>query len=174
MKINNKVTYSAAGIGVVAAGAVLAGGMISPSNAAPNQGSEQAVATRTAPKTVQSARALQIKQLKRKYGMYPLPVSVKSAQKYNLKKRHMKDIKKSSRWAKTRKARSVVRCESGGNYRISTGNGYYGAWQFDRGTWRSNGGGKFGSTANKAPKWAQDYVAWKTWRARGWQPWACA
>ncbi len=30
-------------------------------------------------------------------------------------------------------------CESGGNYRTNTGNGYFGAYQFDRSTWRSVG-----------------------------------
>lgn len=81
---------------------------------------------------------------------------------------------KAAEWAKTRKARSVVRCESGGNYKINTGNGYYGAWQFDHGTWLGNGGGKFSRYAHQAPKFAQDYVAWRTWKSRGWQPWACA
>jgi hypothetical protein len=31
-------------------------------------------------------------------------------------------------------------CESGGNYGIDTGNGYYGAYQFDAGTWHAYGG----------------------------------
>ena len=34
----------------------------------------------------------------------------------------------------------VARCESGGNWAINTGNGYYGGLQFTMGTWRSNGG----------------------------------
>ena len=174
MKINKKTKISAAGVGFIAAGAVLAGGVVSPINAAPTQDGATTISTKTVQTPAQAAHALQVKNLKKKYGMYPLPVSVAHAQKYKLKKREVRSLKKSKKWAKTRKARSVVRCESGGNYRISTGNGYYGAWQFDRGTWKSNGGGKFGSTANKAPKWAQDYVAWKTWKARGWQPWACA
>ena len=31
-------------------------------------------------------------------------------------------------------------CESHGNYQVNTGNGFYGAYQFDLGTWRSMGG----------------------------------
>ena len=35
---------------------------------------------------------------------------------------------------------AVAACESGGNWAINTGNGYYGGLQFTMGTWRSNGG----------------------------------
>jgi resuscitation-promoting factor RpfE len=35
---------------------------------------------------------------------------------------------------------AVAACESGGNWAINTGNGYYGGLQFSMGTWRSNGG----------------------------------
>ena len=35
---------------------------------------------------------------------------------------------------------AVAACESGGNWAISTGNGYYGGLQFTMGTWRANGG----------------------------------
>jgi hypothetical protein len=34
----------------------------------------------------------------------------------------------------------VAACESGGNWGISTGNGYHGGLQFTLGTWRANGG----------------------------------
>jgi len=34
----------------------------------------------------------------------------------------------------------VAACESGGNWAINTGNGYYGGLQFTMGTWHSNGG----------------------------------
>lgn len=34
----------------------------------------------------------------------------------------------------------IAQCESGGNWNINTGNGYYGGLQFALGTWRSNGG----------------------------------
>jgi resuscitation-promoting factor RpfE len=35
---------------------------------------------------------------------------------------------------------AVAACESGGNWGINTGNGYYGGLQFSLGTWKSNGG----------------------------------
>jgi resuscitation-promoting factor RpfE len=35
---------------------------------------------------------------------------------------------------------AVAACESGGNWAINTGNGYYGGLQFNLGTWRANGG----------------------------------
>jgi len=62
-------------------------------------------------------------------------------------------------------------CESGGNYAINTGNGYYGAYQFDIGTWRSVGGSGLPSDASPA---TQDALAYKLWQQRGWSPWACA
>lgn len=34
----------------------------------------------------------------------------------------------------------VAACESGGNWHINTGNGYYGGLQFTMGTWHANGG----------------------------------
>lgn len=68
-------------------------------------------------------------------------------------------------WAKLRA------CESGGNYAINTGNGYYGAYQFDLGTWRSVGGSGLPSSASPA---TQDALAYKLWQQRGWGPWTCA
>jgi resuscitation-promoting factor RpfE len=35
---------------------------------------------------------------------------------------------------------AVAACESGGNWAINTGNGYYGGLQFTIGTWHANGG----------------------------------
>ncbi|MGH3982274.1 MAG: transglycosylase family protein [Pseudonocardiaceae bacterium] len=41
---------------------------------------------------------------------------------------------------------AIAQCESGGNWAISTGNGYYGGLQFKLSTWRANGG--VGNPAN--------------------------
>ncbi|GAC66488.1 transglycosylase family protein [Gordonia soli] len=41
---------------------------------------------------------------------------------------------------------AVAQCESGGNWAINTGNGYYGGLQFTQSTWSANGGS--GSPAN--------------------------
>ena len=35
---------------------------------------------------------------------------------------------------------AIAQCESGGNWAINTGNGYYGGLQFSPATWKSNGG----------------------------------
>jgi hypothetical protein len=62
-------------------------------------------------------------------------------------------------------------CESGNNYSINTGNGYYGAYQFDLSTWRSVGGK---GSPNQATPLEQDYRARMLYRSRGWSPWSCA
>jgi LysM repeat protein len=54
---------------------------------------------------------------------------------------------------------AVAQCESGGNWSINTGNGYYGGLQFSRSTWSANGGGKYASTANKASRSEQIAIA---------------
>ncbi len=35
---------------------------------------------------------------------------------------------------------AIAACESGGNWSINTGNGYYGGLQFSMSTWQANGG----------------------------------
>lgn len=63
-------------------------------------------------------------------------------------------------------------CESGGNYRANTGNGYYGAYQFDLRTWRGQG---FSGYPHQAAPATQDRAAQQLQADRGWQPWpACA
>ncbi len=59
-------------------------------------------------------------------------------------------------------------CESGGNYRINTGNGYYGAYQFDLSTWRSVGGS---GRPDQASPGTQDALARRLQSERGWAPW---
>ncbi len=122
-----------------------------------------------APPTAAQVRAETI----RIYGVHPLPVSVRTIQKYKLSKTALKEIVTAGKLANTTKAKRIRKCESGGNYRSNTGNGYYGAYQFDRGTWLSNGGGRYAPTANRAPQFAQDHIMYKTYKARGWSPWAC-
>jgi LysM repeat protein len=66
-------------------------------------------------------------------------------------------------------------CESGGNWHINTGNGYYGGVQFSDGTWDGNGGNRFAKRADLATKAEQIVIAEKALDARGWSPWpACA
>jgi resuscitation-promoting factor RpfA len=65
----------------------------------------------------------------------------------------------------------VAQCESGGNWRANTGNGYYGGLQFSRPTWHSYGGGAFATTANRATRSQQIAIAEKVLRAQGWKAW---
>ena len=44
----------------------------------------------------------------------------------------------------------VAACESGGNWSINTGNGYYGGLQFSLGTWRAYGGSGYPNQQSKA------------------------
>ncbi len=63
-------------------------------------------------------------------------------------------------------------CESGDNYRINTGNGFYGAYQFDRRTWNGLG---YPGRADQASPATQDEAARKLQSQRGWSPWpACS
>jgi resuscitation-promoting factor RpfA len=59
-------------------------------------------------------------------------------------------------------------CESGGNYSINTGNGYSGAYQFDRRTWQGLG---YSGLAYQAAPAVQDEAAAKLYNSRGWSPW---
>ncbi len=59
-------------------------------------------------------------------------------------------------------------CETGNNYTRNSGNGYYGAYQFDLGTWQSNGGTGLPSDADPA---TQDAIAKVVQARRGWSPW---
>lgn len=65
----------------------------------------------------------------------------------------------------------VAQCESGGNWNINTGNGYYGGLQFSPSTWQSYGGGAFASTADQASRSQQIAIAQKVLRAQGWNAW---
>ncbi len=59
-------------------------------------------------------------------------------------------------------------CESGGNPAINTGNGYYGAYQFDLRTWRGLG---FRGYPHQASLATQDAAVRKLYAQRGWAPW---
>ena len=66
---------------------------------------------------------------------------------------------------------AIAQCESGGNWGISTGNGFYGGLQFTKGTWRAYGGTKYASTANKASRSEQIAIAEKVLRGQGIGAW---
>ena len=63
-------------------------------------------------------------------------------------------------------------CESGNTYSRNSGNGYFGAYQYNLGTW-SNFDGY--ARPDLAPPAVQDEKAHETQAARGWAPWpTCA
>lgn len=67
---------------------------------------------------------------------------------------------------------TLARCESQGNWSISTGNGFFGGLQFDLQTWRAYGGAGMPNRASRAEQIA---VAERLRAARGFQPWpACS
>ncbi|MFD5555952.1 transglycosylase family protein [Streptomyces sp. NPDC127068] len=65
----------------------------------------------------------------------------------------------------------IARCESGGNWSINTGNGYYGGLQFAGSTWRAYGGTAYAPTADRATRAQQIAVATKVQRGQGWGAW---
>lgn len=70
---------------------------------------------------------------------------------------------------------AVAACESGGNWGIATGNGYYGGLQFSMGTWQSNGGSGSPHNASREEQirvaenvlQSQGIGAWPTCGGRG-------
>jgi resuscitation-promoting factor RpfA len=66
-------------------------------------------------------------------------------------------------------------CESGGDWHINTGNGYYGGLQFSQGTWVAMGGRKYAARADLATPQEQmaigekllkaNHYSWKAWPA---------
>jgi nucleoid-associated protein YgaU len=66
---------------------------------------------------------------------------------------------------------AIAQCESGGNWSINTGNGYYGGLQFSRSTWLAYGGGQYAPTANLASRSQQIAVAERTLAGQGIGAW---
>lgn len=66
---------------------------------------------------------------------------------------------------------AVARCESSGNWRINTGNGYYGGLQFAQGTWEGFGGLRYAPRADLASKDQQVAVAERTLQGQGTGAW---
>ena len=66
---------------------------------------------------------------------------------------------------------AVAKCESGGNWHINTGNGFYGGLQFNQSTWASNGGKAYAARADLASRSQQIAVAEHLYARRGLSPW---
>lgn len=70
---------------------------------------------------------------------------------------------------------AIAACESGGNWAINTGNGYYGGLQFSLPTWQANGGSGMPHQASRAEQirvaentlMSQGIGAWPTCGSRG-------
>lgn len=66
-------------------------------------------------------------------------------------------------------------CESGGNWRIDTGNGFSGGLQLAHSTWHSFGGRAYGTRAAHASRSQQIRVAERVLARQGWHAWpACS
>src|SRR3954452_625398 len=63
---------------------------------------------------------------------------------------------------------AVAQCESGGNWSINTGNGYYGGLQFSASTWAAYGGS---GSAHNASREQQIAVAERVLAGQGWGAW---
>jgi LysM repeat protein len=63
---------------------------------------------------------------------------------------------------------ALAKCESGGNWGINTGNGYYGGLQFNLTTWKAYGGA---GMPNQASRTEQIAVAEKVLAKQGWNAW---
>ncbi|HSN11039.1 MAG TPA: transglycosylase family protein [Propionibacteriaceae bacterium] len=77
------------------------------------------------------------------------------------------DLSNAAMWDK------VAQCESGGNWSINTGNGYYGGLQFLTSTWLAYGGGQFAPRADLASREQQITVANRVYATSGLSQWGC-
>lgn len=69
---------------------------------------------------------------------------------------------------------ALAGCESGGNWGVNTGNGYYGGVQFDQSTWERQGGLRYAPRADLATREEQIAIAEVTRARQGWGAWpAC-
>lgn len=65
----------------------------------------------------------------------------------------------------------LAQCESGGNWKISTGNGYYGGLQFSARTWNAYGGKTYAGRANLATKAEQIAIGRRVLAGQGPRAW---
>lgn len=69
----------------------------------------------------------------------------------------------------------LSQCESGGDWHINTGNGYYGGIQFAQGSWEAAGGLEFAPRADLATREQQIIAGKKLKDMQGWGAWpACS
>lgn len=69
----------------------------------------------------------------------------------------------------------LAQCESGGNWKTNTGNGYYGGVQFSLGSWRAVGGNRYAPRPDLASRAQQVAAAERLLDIQGWGAWpACS
>ncbi|MEO3770358.1 transglycosylase family protein [Micromonospora sp. B9E7] len=66
---------------------------------------------------------------------------------------------------------AIAQCESGGNWKINTGNGYFGGLQFSQSTWAGYGGKKYAARADLASRGEQIAIAEKVLDGQGIGAW---
>jgi uncharacterized protein YabE (DUF348 family) len=66
---------------------------------------------------------------------------------------------------------ALAECESGGNWAINTGNGYYGGLQYSASTWRAYGGTQYAPLPHQATREQQIAVGEKTYASTGPRSW---
>jgi uncharacterized protein YabE (DUF348 family) len=66
---------------------------------------------------------------------------------------------------------ALAKCESGGNWAINTGNGFYGGVQFDQNTWARQGGLRYAPRPDLATREEQITIAAVTQARQGWHAW---
>lgn len=77
------------------------------------------------------------------------------------------DLSNAAMWDK------IAKCESGNNWSINTGNGYYGGLQFSKSTWLAYGGADFAPRADLASREQQITVANRYYARSGLSGWGC-
>lgn len=69
----------------------------------------------------------------------------------------------------------LAQCESGGDWSINTGNGFFGGAQFAKTSWDAMGGQEFAAYPHHASKAEQIIVAERLLKVQGWGAWpACS
>jgi hypothetical protein len=81
------------------------------------------------------------------------------------------DTPDAASWAPSAAVECIRQAESGGEYGIDTGNGYYGAYQDSLSTWENAGGSGLPSDASRA---VQDQINYQIWLSGGWGQWSTA
>ncbi|MEW5354544.1 transglycosylase family protein [Streptomyces sp. 16-176A] len=69
---------------------------------------------------------------------------------------------------------AIAACESGGDWKANTGNGYFGGLQFRQSSWIAAGGLKYAPRADLATREEQIIVAKRLAVLQGMSAWGCA